>query len=197
MNYNWDDSIVELLENVRTNSTFLSEYHRKTFFSLKFMSIYFDIPVIFLASFSSSFVFGSKEYLSQSIISLVSCGVGFVITLITSVKLYLNIDDAKKLELDMSKDFYSLSIDINKMLTLKPEDRGEDGIAYLNKKYSNYQDLVRRSNLLCKKFKKDKLTHIELIQISGNTNGETSSDENENSSPRNANLTNIVVEDNV
>tara|TARA_R110000851_G_scaffold75320_1_gene166096 strand:+ start:571 stop:1161 length:591 start_codon:yes stop_codon:yes gene_type:complete len=194
---NWDDSVVELLESVRSNSTYLSEYHRKTFFSLKFMSIYFDIPVIFLASFSSSFVFASTTYLSQSIISLVSCGVGFIITLITSVKLYLNIDDAKKLELDMSKDFYSLSIEINKMLTLKPEDRGEDGIAYLNKKYSNYQDLVRRSNLLCKKFKKDKLTHIQLLQISGNTNGETSSDENDNNSPRNIKLKNIIVEQNL
>ena len=194
---NWDDSIVELLENVRTNSTFLSEYHRRTFFSLKFMSVYFDIPVIVLSSFSASFSVGSQPYLEQGLISLVGCFIGFIITIITSTKLYLNIDDAKKLELDMSKDFYSLSIDINKMLTLKPEDRAENGIAYLNKKYSNYQDLVRRSNLLCKKFKKDKLTHIEMLQISGNTNGDTSSDENDNSSPRNANLTNIVVEDNV
>jgi hypothetical protein len=194
---NWDDSVVELLESVRTNSTFLSEYHRKTFFSLKFMSVYFDIPVIVLSSFSASFSVGSQPYLEQGLISLVGCFIGFVITIITSTKLYLNIDDAKKLELDMSKDFYSLSIEINKMLTLKPDDRGEDGIAYLNKKYSNYQDLVRRSNLLCKKFKKDKLTHIELLQISGNTNGETSSDENDNTSPRNANLANIVVEQNL
>tara|TARA_R110000824_G_scaffold324666_1_gene511641 strand:- start:1275 stop:1865 length:591 start_codon:yes stop_codon:yes gene_type:complete len=194
---NWDDSVVELLESVRSNSTFLSEYHRKTFFSLKFMSVYFDIPVIVLSSFSASFSVGSQPYLEQGTISLVGCFIGFVITIITSTKLYLNIDDAKKLELDMSKDFYSLSIEINKMLTLKPEDRGEDGIAYLNKKYSNYQDLVRRSNLLCKKFKKDKLTHIELLQISGSSNGETSSDENDNHSPRNPNLTNIIVEQNL
>ena len=193
---NWDDSIVELLENVRTNSTFLSEYHRRTFFSLKFMSVYFDIPVIVLSSFSASFSVGSQPYLQQGLISLVGCFIGFISTIITSTKLYLNIDDAKKLELDMSKDFYSLSIDINKMLTLKPEDRAENGIAYLNKKYSNYQDLVRRSNLLCKKFKKDKLTHIEMLQISGK-NSETSSEENDNNSPRNANLTNIVVDDNV
>ena len=193
---NWDDSIVELLENVRTNSTFLSEYHRRTFFSLKFMSVYFDIPVIVLSSFSASFSVGSQPYLQQGLISLVGCFIGFIIAIITSTKLYLNIDDAKKLELDMSKDFYSLSIDINKMLTLKPEDRAENGIAYLNKKYSNYQDLVRRSNLLCKKFKKDKLTHIEMLQISGK-NSETSSEENDNNSPRNANLTNIVVDDNV
>lgn len=194
---NWDDSVVELLESVRSNSTYLSEMHRKTFFSLKFMSVYFDIPVIVLSSFSASFSVGSQPYLEQGLISLVGCFIGFVITIITSTKLYLNIDDAKKLELDMSKDFYSLSIEINKMLTLKPEDRGEDGIAYLHKKYSNYQDLVRRSNLLCKKFKKDKLTHIELLQISGNTNAETSSDENDNNSPRNIKLKNIIVNQNI
>lgn len=186
---NWDNSVIDLLESVRVNSTFLSEFHRKTFFNLKFMSVYFDIPIIVLSSFSASFSVGSQPYLDQGTISLVGCFIGFVITIITSTKLYLNIDDAKKLELDMAKDFYSLSIEINKMLTLKPEDRGEDGIAYLNKKYSNYQDLVRRSNLLCKKFKKDKLTHIELIQISGSTS-DTSSDENPN-------LTNILGEQNL
>ena len=37
-----------------------------------------------------------------------------------------------------------------------------------------------------------------MLQISGSGGcGETSSDENENNSPRNTNLTNIVVEDNV
>ena len=193
---NWDDSIVELLESVRTNSTYLSEYHRRTFFNLKFMSVYFDIPIIVLSSFSASFSVGSQPYLQQGTISLIGCLIGFLITIITSTKLYLNIDDAKKLELDMSKDFYALSIDINRMLTLKPTDRGEDGIAYLNKKYSNYQDLVRRSNLLCKKFKKDKLTHIEMLQISGKTDGDTSSDENDNSSPK-AKLENIILEQNV
>ena len=128
----WNDNIVELLENVRVNSTYLSEYHRKSFFSLKFISIYFDVPVIFLASFSSSFLDGSQHYLPQKVISLTGCIIGFVITLITSVKLYLNIEDSKKLELDMSKDFYELSIDINRILTLNPDDRGVDAIAYLN-----------------------------------------------------------------
>ena len=186
---NWNDSIVELLENVRVNSVYLSEYHRKSFFKFKFISIYFDIPVIFLASFSASFSVGSQHYLPQKVISLVGCIIGFVITLITSVKLYLNIEDSKKLELDMSKDFYQLSIDINKILTLKPSDRGKDGISYLNEKYSSYQDLVRRSNLLNKKFKKDKLTHIDLLQIS-----DSISNEDNNSD---VNLENVNVETNV
>ena len=69
----------------------------------------------------------------------------------------------------MSKDFYALSIDIYKMLNLNPHDRGIDGMVYLNKSYNLYQDLVRRSNLLNHRFKKDKLIHIQMIDTNSNT----------------------------
>jgi hypothetical protein len=68
----------------------------------------------------------------------------------------------------MSKDFYALSIDIYKMLNLNPQDRGINGMVYLNKSYNLYQDLVRRSNLLNHKFKKDKLVHIQMISTNSN-----------------------------
>jgi len=58
----------------------------------------------------------------------------------------------------MSKDFYTLGTDIYKVLSLAPEDRGEDGIQYLNKKYAHYSKLVENSNLLKARFKEDKLT---------------------------------------
>ena len=162
---NWDDSVVSLLNDVKNNSTYLNEYHRKSFFHYQGLSTYFRIPVIILSSFSASFSVGSQPYLEQGIISLVGCAIGFIITIISSIELYLNIDQAKTLELAMAKDFYALSIDINKMLTLHPSDRGEDGIAYLNKKYNQYQDYVRRSNLLHKKFRKDQLVQIEMLDF--------------------------------
>ena len=62
-------------------------------------------------------------------------------------------------ELAMSKSFYSLAIDINRVLCLAPEDRNEDGINYLNKKYLHYTKLVENSNLLRKRFKEDRLTN--------------------------------------
>jgi hypothetical protein len=179
---NWDDSVVTLLNDVKNNSTYLNEYHRKSFFHYKGLSTYFRIPVIVLSSFSASFSVGSQPYLEQGIISLVGCFIGFMITIISSIELYLNIDQAKTLELAMAKDFYALSIDINKMLTLNANDRGEDGISYLNKKYNQYQDYVRRSNLLSKKFRKDKLVQIEMMEI--NTEEETNYEE----SPRETNM---------
>tara|TARA_R110000751_G_scaffold181410_5_gene288112 strand:- start:704 stop:1270 length:567 start_codon:yes stop_codon:yes gene_type:complete len=162
---NWDDNIINLLEDVRANSVLLSEYHRKNFHNFKWLSNYFDIPVIIISAFSSSFAVGSQAYLKQELISLIGCMTGFMITIITSVKLYLNIADAMQLELAMSKDFYSLSIDINRILNLQAIHRGEDGIAYLNKKYNTYSKLVESSNLLRKRFKNDRLVGIELRSI--------------------------------
>ena len=83
----------------------------------------------------------------------------------------------------MSKEFYTLSTEIYKVLSLAPEDRGEDGIQYLNKKYSHYTKLVKNSNLLKQRFKEDKLTptHGELHF------GDSSSDD----SPQETNETNV------
>ena len=62
-------------------------------------------------------------------------------------------------ELKMSKDFYSLSIELYKTLSLHPKDRGMNATDYLNKQYSHYLKLTESSNLLKQKFVKDELAH--------------------------------------
>ena len=76
-----------------------------------------------------------------------------------------------KLENDMSKQFYTLAIDIYKVLSLNPEERGESGLSYLHKKYSQYSKLVESSNLLKSRFKTDQLVVIppNLLMIGSDT----------------------------
>ena len=131
-NLHWNDHVCGILRDVRINSIYLSEYHRNRFYKFKSFSKYFDLPVLVISALSSSFAVGAQPYLTQGHISLVSCFTGVIVTVITSIKLYLNINDSMNSELAMSKAFYSLSIDINKVLSLSPEDRGTDGIQYLN-----------------------------------------------------------------
>jgi len=88
----------------------------------------------------------------------VSCVIGLIVSIITSVKLYLNISDSMTNELKMSKDFYTLSIEIFKVLCLNPGDRGMEAVEYLNTKYGHYAKLVESSDLLSKKFTKDELS---------------------------------------
>ena len=157
----WNADILNLLEKVRKNSIILSEYHRKRFYHFKSFTKYFDLPVLVFSSIGASFSVGSQGYIKQEDISLTSCIIGLLISIITSIKLYLNIEDSMMNELKMSKDFYTLSIDIYKALHLRPEDRGEDGLNYLNKKYASYTKLVENSNLLKRRFKTDNLAEID------------------------------------
>ena len=178
MNINniWSETEYKILENVRINSVNLSEYHRKRYYHFKSYAKYFDLPILFLSSFSASFLMGANTYLEQDTINLIGCGINTCITLISSVKLYLNINENMKLENDMSKEFYSLAIDIYKVLSLNPDERGESGISYLNKKYNQYSKLVESSNLLKSRFKTDQLIVIPTNVLMGGSDKERSGD---------------------
>ena len=178
-NDEWTKEVINILENVRINSINLSEYHRMRYYYYKGFSKYFDIPVLVLSTLSGTFSVGSQAYLEQSLISAIGCGISMLITIITSIKLYLNIQDTLQIELNMSKDFYTLAIDIYKILSLPHHLKGEKGLSYLNNKFSLYNKLVEASDLLQKKNKHDQLTlmNTELMNdYSANTT--SNSDDN-------------------
>ena len=95
------NNVCNILTDVRINSIYLSEYHRNRFYKFKSFSKYFDLPILVISAVSSSFAVGAQPYLSQGVISLVSCATGVIVTVITSVKLYLNINESMNLELKM------------------------------------------------------------------------------------------------
>ena len=163
MTSHWDEHVCGILQDVKINAIYLSEYHRKRFYNFKSFSKYFDLPILIISALQSSFAVGAQPYLSQGLISLVSCGTGVLVTIITSAKLYLNINESMNLELKMSKEFYTLAIDINRVLSLSIDNRGEDGINFLNSKCSLYTKLVENSNLLRSRFKHDRLTKNEIL----------------------------------
>jgi hypothetical protein len=158
---NWNSNIIEILEGVRTNAVNLSEYHRRSYFYFKNLSNYFDIPIIIISSISASFSVGADPYLKQENISLISCISSMVITILGSIKLYLNISQNLENESNMSREFYVLSVEIFKMISLPTEQRNTNGIEFLNSKYSQYIKLYEESNLLEKQYKKDTLTKID------------------------------------
>ena len=163
----WNEEVILLLEKLRRNSVYLSEYHRDRFYHFKSFSKYFDLPVLMLSSVGASASIGLQPYLPQPTISLISCVVGLIVSIITSIKLYLNISDAMTNELKMSKDFYTLAIEIYKVLSLNPRDRTMGAAEYMNGRYSHYAKLMESSNLLKKKFLKDELAsrHVDPQQL--------------------------------
>jgi|AntAceMinimDraft_5_1070358.scaffolds.fasta_scaffold64759_2 hypothetical protein len=158
---NWNSNIIEILEGVRTNAVNLSEYHRRTYFYYKNLSNWFDVPIIVISTIAGSFSVGADPYLEQRNISLISCLSSMVITILGSVKLYLNISQNLENESNMSREFYVLSVEIFKQISLPTEQRNTNGIEFLNSKYSQYIKLYEESNLLKKQYKKDTLTKID------------------------------------
>ena len=174
-----NDEIEVLLEKIRINSVILAEIHRKSFYKYKTISKYFDIPIIIISVLSSSFSVGSQSYLNQQTISTTTCSISMCVAVLSSIKLYLQLDDNIQSEQTMSKFFNLLSLDIFKYTHLKPEDRSMDAITYLNKVYNNYTQLIEKSNLLRKRLKRDELCEVDNIKayLSSSDTGSNSSTE--------------------
>jgi len=174
----WNSNIIEILENVRVNSINLSEYHRRNYFYYKSLSNYFDIPIIIISVFSGSFSVGADPYLKQNNISLINCLASMTITILGSIKLYLNISSNLENESNMAREFYVLSVEIFKTISLPTNQRNFNGIEFLNSKYNHYIKLYEESNLLKVKYKKDTLTKIDkslIAEFNNNNHNEGSS----------------------
>jgi len=160
MVHTWMTEVEKLCEKLRINCVNLSEYHRRRYYHFKSYGKYFRLPMIILASINATASVGLQPVLEQPYISGITCLIGMMMGILGAIELYLGIQSSMELELKQSKDFYSLAIDVYKTLQLKPEDRGEDGKDYLNKKYSMYVKLCEASNLLKRKLTMDLLTQI-------------------------------------
>ena len=157
----WSNDIELVLDNVRKNSLFLSEYHKKAYLYYRSYLKYFRIPTIILSALNSVISIGLSAYVPQHYVSEITCVVSLVCGIITSIELYLNIQKYMESELMMSKDFYILSTDIFKALALERANRGMDGKTFLDNNYSTYCKLIENSNVSTSEMA-DNLTPIKL-----------------------------------
>ena len=203
----WTEEVENICENLRINCVNLAEYHRRRYYHFKSYGKYFRIPHIILASIVSTASIGLQPMMPQEVISGITCLLGMAMGILSAVEIYMGIQSSMELELKQSKEFYTLAIDLYKVLTLKVENRGEHGKDYLNKKYSQYTKMVEASNLLKRKLLKDLLTNIPDKYIdysrqntpsaqspSGSLNSEIELGENTISIPSHINLP-VIEED--
>jgi|UniRef100_A0A6C0AHD6 hypothetical protein len=158
----WDNcqDVEQILDNLRINSVNLADYHRKRFYHFKSFGKYFRIPVIVLSSITASASVGLQPVVRQDIISGITCLLGFGVAVISSMEMYLGIQSAMDHEIALSRDYYSLAIDIFKCINLSREHRSDEPKSYLDKKYAEYQALRETSSLLKRKLNVDLLAPI-------------------------------------
>ena len=142
-----------VLENIRVNCAMLTEYHRKNFLKLSSSITYYRIPVLLLSSVASVWSISGTSFLSQHDVSLINCLLGLTAGFITSIELFMKLDQQIKLSEDLSHKFYAVGADIFKTLSLRDENREVKGNQYLTEIFSEYIKLVEKSNILDTKLK--------------------------------------------
>lgn len=160
----WSDDIDELLDNIRINCVILSNLHKVRYFELKSTLKYYRLPVIILNGINSIFAVGLQPYINQGTISLTNSLIALTCGIIGSIELFFGIQ--KRLENDMisQRDYYLLSIDIFKTLSLDRTNRPIPAKDFLEKSYNVYTKLIESSSTLAR-VKGDKLIPIDLLLL--------------------------------
>lgn len=177
MEHDWTPDIENVLESIRINCIILSKEHKHRYFDHKENLKYYKIPVIIFSSINSIISVGLQPYLPQGTISMMTCLLALICSIIGSIELYLTIQKSMESELLSQRDYYLLGVDIFKTLALTKEHRPIPAKEYLDKCYNTYCKLMESSNALAKKLE-DKLTPLPLtigLNIQTPTNSSSSS----------------------
>lgn len=144
----WNEDVVLFLELIRSKSVDLSTRHTSNFFYFKSCENYFQIPTIVLSVFSSFISVGVSDFVAQQNISITTASISMAIAILGSVRLYLNLTLNVALELQLSKEFHILALDISKELFLPIELRKETQQEFLEAIYGAYIGLIQKSSLI-------------------------------------------------
>jgi hypothetical protein len=164
-NYIWSDGIETALNNIHKNSLAICEYHSRNYSQIKGYQKYFRVPIIVLSGLNSVFSVGLQPFISQKIISVLCCSISLLCGILSSLELFIGIQTRMEKELISSKEFYILSCDIFKVLSIERSNRMMDGNIYLDTIHNKYCSLIEQSDLVNKRNKKYRL-HITAINKS-------------------------------
>ena len=178
MDNDWTSDMEKVLENIRINCVILSKEHKKKYFHLKHILQYFRLPVIIISGVNSIVSVGLQPYIPQNIISMITCALALICSIIGAVELYLAIQKRMENELLSQQQYYLLGVDIFKNLTLSKGNRPIPAKDYLEKSYNEYVKLFENSNAIAKKIE-DKLTPLPATMIRTISYQKLSSDDEE------------------
>jgi hypothetical protein len=147
----WTADIEFVLENIRVNCVVLSKEHKRQYFIFKDILQYFRLPLIIISGINSIISVGLQPYVTQSIISMITCLLALICSIIGSIELYLAIQKSMENELTAQRDYYLMSVDIYKTLSLSREHRPVPAKDYLEKQYNSYCKLIENSNTVMKR----------------------------------------------
>ena len=161
----WNDAYINILQRIRMNAVQLNKKHTQRYVYFNSIAKYFDIPIIVLSVFSSSFT--ALGVIEPKYATVITTSISMCITILSSIKIYLNLSSNINDEISLSKGYYILSINIYKTINLRPVDL--DIKTYIETTYNEYCKLMEQSSVLYKNIHKDLLTINDYFDDSLNT----------------------------
>ena len=155
--------IENILEQIRQNSVLFSKQHKNNYLELKSSLKYYRLPVIVISALNSAFSIGLQPFINQTTISLINCGLALAVGMIGSIEIFYGITKKMELELMSSKDYYVLSADIYKFVSLEKQNRTVSDTLFLDEVYGRYINLIETSSIL-KKSIKDRIANVPDIK---------------------------------
>ena len=107
-----ENPIDSLLDKIRLNCVYLTNKHINNHLYYKHAGKWFDIPIIILSVFAGSFSVGADQFAEQGTISVINCSIAMIITILTSVKLFMKIQENQQQEQELAVQFKTLALDI-------------------------------------------------------------------------------------
>lgn len=167
-NYEWSDDMNLILDKMRMNCIALSDHHKYRYTFYKDKLILFRFPIILLSGVNTFVSVGLTGITDQIIISISTSIISLICGIITSLELYLNFQKRMESELMSHKEYYRLSVEIFKVISLDIENRKVDGKAFLEEKFSTYEKLLQSSNVVEASYIISTLTPTEPVVMDEN-----------------------------
>jgi len=157
----WNNSIEQVLQNIRANCVILSKLHKNRYFLLKSRLVWYRIPLIILNGFNSIISIGLQPYADQGTISITTSLISLTCGIVGSIELFFSIQKSMESDMISQRDYYLLAIDIFKTLSLDRSIRPLPAKDFLEKSYNTYTKLIESSSILVR-VKGDELIPINL-----------------------------------
>ena len=141
----WTTNIERILDKLRINCGQLSNFHKYKYKYCKGQIKWYRLPIITITSINTFASVGLQKHLQQETISIITSVLSLIIGIITGIEMFMKYQDKMESELATHKEYYRISIDIFKMISIDRKLRKVTGKDFLEEKFSEYEKIKSRS----------------------------------------------------
>ena len=141
----WTMNIERVLDKLRINCCQLSNFHKYKYQHCKSQIKWFRLPIITISSITTFASVGLQEYVKQETISVITSVLSLVVGIISGIEMFMKYQDKMETELTTHKEYYKLSVEIYKMISIDRAYRKVSGKDFLEEKFNEYQKIKSHS----------------------------------------------------